>query len=81
MASTRLDDVRQTENGSPTVSVVETIAEIEGTDPRHLPPLSERLDPDALDALCRSLADGRVTFEYCGYTVTVYDSGTIDVEV
>lgn len=49
-----------------------------------LPSLSEAIDPDALNAFVRSTArrdgkNGRVTFEYAGYDVTVYGDGRVTV--
>ena len=63
-------------------AVVNAVAAVDGYDPRgavdeesRRPPLYTAVDPDALDAVQRSLAtlddDGRVQFSYCGYDVTV----------
>ena len=60
-------------------TVVETVADAEDTDPVKIRPvLAEVVDPDALDALFRT-ESGRVTFDYCGYRVTVSADRTVDV--
>lgn len=67
-------------------SVVEAIAEAEGTDPRELtPPLYDVIDPDALDSVFTATptegrTEGKVTFPYRGYEVTVYGGGSVSVE-
>ena len=67
-------------------SVVETVAAEEGVDPVDLDvPLYAVIDPDALDRLFRSAPagtgiDGRVTFTYVGYDVTVLATGDVRVE-
>ncbi|MHC3436696.1 HalOD1 output domain-containing protein [Natrialbaceae archaeon A-gly3] len=61
------------------------IAAHEETDPMTLdPPLHEAVDVDALEALLQSPHDGidfagTVSFEYCGYTVTVEHTGAVSV--
>lgn len=58
-------------------TVLSAVAEAEGVEPAQLDePLSEVVDPDALRALFAPKHDGtpregRVTFTYCGYDVTV----------
>lgn len=44
-----------------------------------LDPLYTVLDPDALNHVVASLADGRVSFDYAGYRVTVDSNGGIEV--
>lgn len=68
------------------VRIATEIAEREGVDPAELtPPLHQVVDPEALDVLFEPTAttdrscDGRVTFTYLGYEVTVTDDGEIDV--
>jgi hypothetical protein len=52
--------------------VVESVADAAGTGPTALPSLTDVVDPDALDALfAGDRANGRVTFRYAGYRVTV----------
>lgn len=53
-----------------TESVVAAVAECEGTTEEELEPLWNEIDPDALESLFRN-SSGQVTFEYCGYTVTI----------
>jgi len=65
---------------SAAVRVTEEVAEREGTDPLDLEPLYEAVDPDALDAFCRTGGpDASVTFAYLGYRVTVDGTGEVDV--
>ncbi|MFB6309340.1 MAG: HalOD1 output domain-containing protein [Haloarculaceae archaeon] len=67
-------------------SVVEAMAEAEGVDPTELTPtLYEVIDPDALEQLFASpmpagWMEGRVTFFYNGYEVTVCGDGYVVVE-
>lgn len=66
--------------------VVEAVATREGVDPTELRPrLSDVVDPEALDRLfsdgrgTREAPTGRVEFRYCGYDVTVFCDGRVDV--
>lgn len=65
----------------PSQAVVEAVATAEDVSPRELsPPLAYVVDPDALDSLFdRPRTDGVVRFRYCGYTVSVLASGSVDV--
>ncbi|MFB6074904.1 MAG: HalOD1 output domain-containing protein [Haloarculaceae archaeon] len=63
---------------SPSLTVVEAVAEAEGIEPEALtPPLADAIDPEALDGLFRN-GNGRVSFDYRGYEVTVTANG-VDV--
>lgn len=68
---------------TPSLTIVEQVAALEGTDPIALPPLNDAIDPDALDSLVQSSApdDPRtpaaVHFTYCGYDVHVEGGGSI----
>ncbi|MDS0281177.1 HalOD1 output domain-containing protein [Haloarcula onubensis] len=56
------------------VAIPVLVAERAGVDPLSLPPLYDRIDVDALDAVIggeRTGAETRVRFEYAGYAVTV----------
>lgn len=70
----------------PSIAVVSLVAAVAGCDPAELEPLSDVLDPDALDELFaptptgRHRTDGRVEFSYHGYDVTVYSYGVVEVE-
>jgi hypothetical protein len=56
---------------TPTDVIYASVARIEGTDPRDLPPLGETLDPEALDDLLDEEATtDRIVFDYLGYEVT-----------
>nr|WP_279387666.1 HalOD1 output domain-containing protein [Natrarchaeobius chitinivorans] len=66
---------------SPTLTVVELIAEKEKVDPVELqPPLHSVVDTEALDRMIESMSgDGRVEFQYCDYQVTVFGSGEVKI--
>lgn len=71
-------------NESISTKVVAAVAEANGVDPIELDePLYEVVDPDALDALFRSRADGsrlpygRVTFSMAGCEVVVDSEGHV----
>lgn len=60
----------------PAFGVVETVAEIENTEPTGMEPLYDSVDPDALNGLfrrSRGTADTgiEVSFTYAGYDVTL----------
>lgn len=63
-------------------TIVESVAEAEGTDPIELtPPLYEVIDPDSLERLFddkRSL--GKIVFNYNSYQVSVFPDGYVSVE-
>lgn len=77
--------------GSLSRAVVEAVADREGVDvtafePPEYDPLYAAVDPEALDAVFApthggdSRTTGTVSFEYEGYSVTVYSDGRIDLE-
>ncbi|WP_433634207.1 HalOD1 output domain-containing protein [Halomicrococcus sp. NG-SE-24] len=62
--------------------IVEAVAAYENEDQDELPPLSDSINPAALDTLFEGTDDdatmaGCVTFSYYGYTVLVQSSGQI----
>jgi hypothetical protein len=63
------------------VSILETVATADRTDPVSLPALSDAIDPAALNALLDTDdqvdAPFRVTFDYAGYEVTVDRDGCV----
>jgi len=65
-------------------AVVLGIAEIEACDPTTLEPLGGTIDTDALEALfvrARDVSNTRsVSFEYCGFLVTVHGDERITFE-
>lgn len=63
-----------------TERVIRAVANGTGTDPLELPPLAATIDPDALNALIRTLSDGEVSFRYAGCAVTVDGSGDVRIE-
>lgn len=60
------------ETESPSEGVYVAVADVENCPPLEPPPLAETVDPDALDTLLLD-SDGsnRISFDYCGYDVTV----------
>ena len=68
--------------GAVVTSAVETVS---GRDVTDLPPLHDVVDVDALDKLFRPRrsgerrTNGSVTFQFAGYTVTVYADGLLVV--
>lgn len=70
---------------APSFTVVERIAELEGTTPGELsPPLYSAIDPEALDSLFAPTArssrtEGQLSFTYCGYEVDVRSTGEVSV--
>ncbi|WP_254278906.1 HalOD1 output domain-containing protein [Haloarcula marina] len=70
---------------SPTVTLVETIAEAIGRETEAMPPLADAIDPDALDALLsrRYGENGNglsVSFNYDGLRVTLDTDGYLYVQ-
>lgn len=67
----------------PSRAVVTTVATVEETGPIELAPLGNVIDPDALDAMFgpreNATFDGRVSFDYCGYEVSVHAGGEVTV--
>lgn len=61
---------------SVSAAVLHALAEFEGVDAKHLPPLFDVIEPDALDALYRRRGEqeafsGGVSFEFKNVTVEV----------
>lgn len=63
-------------------AVVEAVAEETSTAALRLPePLHDVIDPEALDRLFADRStDGCVRFTYCGYKVTAYSDGIVEVD-
>lgn len=71
---------------TPTVRVLETIADAEDVSPAVLePPLGDVVDADALDRFFESTAGDestshrRVSFSYRGYDVTITSDGVVEL--
>lgn len=65
---------------TPSIAVVNAVAAAEGCAPANVPePLYDAVDPDALDAVVESLDEGRLTFTYQGYEVTVGADGSVNL--
>lgn len=62
------------------VRVPEAVAEVTGTDPKELPPLYDRIEPEALDTLVNSMPHGEVAFEYASCSVSVESNGAIQID-
>lgn len=67
----------------PSTAVVLTVSAVTETDPLHLGPLNDCLDPECLDRLFAPREDGtartggHVTVTFAGHDVTVHSSGTV----
>jgi hypothetical protein len=59
--------------------VCEAVAAYSNTPVLELPSLYDSIDPDALDAVVRTVEHGRVEFRYAERDVTVHSDGTVDV--
>ena len=63
----------------PVFTILDSVAEREGTDPLHLPPLGEVVDTDALTALLGGGTMVSASFEYNGYEVRVDSDGGVSI--
>ena len=59
--------------------VVEVVAANTERDVLELPPLYERIDPDALETVCAGLDSGSITFQYADHEVTVHADRSIEL--
>ena len=72
--------------GSPSLRVVQAVANAEGVDPVELEPaLYDAVDPTAIDELFapttpNASRNGRLRFRYRGYDVTVQSDGAVFLE-
>lgn len=69
---------------SPSVGVVEAVAEVRGCDPTDLPPISRFVDGEAVDSLVSHRSDEpsrqvSLTFDYAGVSVRVDSTGLIEI--
>lgn len=65
----------------PSTAVVEAVAPVAGCDPVALDPLTNSVDPDALDRFVRAADEGtNIRFRYGSYRVTVHADGEITVQ-
>ena len=59
---------------TPTESVIAAVADVTGRSPLEMPPITEVIDPDALNTLLKTddtnTAAMSVTFEYYGVNIT-----------
>lgn len=70
------------DGATPSSTVIAGVAEVTDTDPEHLSPLYEVIDPEGLDSLfdpnshrSRESVNGRVAFRFEGCDVTVHADG------
>jgi hypothetical protein len=78
-SSTFQSDTGQGTPPSVAEAVVRTVADVEDCQPEALPPLTQTVDPDALDTLVASDDTNYVSFQYADHDVTV--SSVADVTV
>jgi hypothetical protein len=85
--STTLEDGREpVDDDAVSTAIVREVARREGVPAVDLDSIYTVIDPDALEELFsprydgQPRPDGRVTFPYCGYEVTVTSDRTIHVE-
>lgn len=67
---------------TPVVAVVSAVADATDTDPLELPPLSNAINPEALNDLVsaeRSPGLESISFAYAGYDVVVSGAGDIQI--
>lgn len=67
----------------PSVTIVEAVAAATNRTATELPPLQQRIDPDALDTLMSHGDDAATTvsFRYAGTDVVIEADGVIEVSV
>lgn len=56
---------------SPSIAVIRTISAFSNTPEEKLDPLFDIIDPEAMDAIIGTSADGSISFRYSGFDVTV----------
>lgn len=61
------------------IQIVTTIAEKEQCDPLALPPISDIVDPDALEQVAGGVGVTEISFSYSGYHVRIEDDGHVAV--
>lgn len=72
---------------APSTAVIELIAEESGRDPTELDPLSEKIDPEALDQIVSCNGTNphdhtvSVSFSFCGYAVVVESGGLVELSL
>lgn len=71
-----------TDSGKPSFTLTEAVAAATDRATTDLPPLQDRLDVDALDALLtHAQSPVSVSFTYADTTVSVREDGTVEVRV
>lgn len=66
---------------TPSLAVIIIVANITGRNPSELDPLSESINPDAVDALFAAdrSSVSQLTFQYSGCEITVGTDGVVEV--
>jgi hypothetical protein len=59
------------------MTVIDAVSDVSGTDPTDLPPLYDSINPEALDNLFTSERVGSVSFEFAGMPVSVHATGEV----
>lgn len=73
-------------NESVSTAVVRAVSAVDGREPRFLPPLTDVLDPDALDRFFGPQSDGeprsgdRVSFIYDHCSITIYNGEYLTIQ-
>ena len=64
----------------PHYAVIDSVADVTGTDPTKLEPLADRIDPDALDVLVETTDEIEITFVWQGLVIRVDSTGWVVIE-
>lgn len=86
MRATQATKARDKHDQDLTNKIVETVAEAEGVEPRHLDTcLYDIIEPDALNTLFRDgedtpVTEGVVSFTFNGYEVAVHSDSSIEID-
>lgn len=62
---------------SPSLAVIESIAQLKDEDPLSLPQLANHTDPQSIDHFISRTDEGILRFEYDGFEVEVSSSGDL----
>ena len=79
---TPVRELDTTDHESPTVAIVEAVADLEGKAPTAMPPIAETVDPDVIDRLLGqngASSELGLCFTYRGWNVFARGDGTVVV--
>lgn len=65
---------------SPSVRIIEAVANLKGCDPLDLPPLQHVVDADALDAIIADDKSIEIEFQYANTKVSLCADGWLHIE-